>query len=96
LGTFERKLPLQEQIDNQAYKIGGRKRTRVRYTDVYALGFVYKNIAIYVPREEGLYKFFLTNRECDSHGPCGCKKSADEVLRFGLRELGAECRGHHA
>jgi hypothetical protein len=57
----------QRQIEEHTYKIGGKNGTRVFYTDVYARGFTYKNIAIYVPHEDGLYKFFLTYHEGDSH-----------------------------
>jgi hypothetical protein len=57
----------EKQIDDHTYHIGGKKGTRVFYTDVYARGFTYKNIAIYVPREYGLYKFFLTYHEGDPH-----------------------------
>jgi hypothetical protein len=57
----------EKTIDKHAYHIGGKKGTRVFYTDVYARGFTYKNIAVYVPREYGLYKFFLTYHEGDPH-----------------------------
>lgn len=57
----------QRQIEEHTYKIGGKNGTRVFYTDVYAKGFTYKNIAIYVPHEDGLYKFFLTYHEGDPH-----------------------------
>jgi hypothetical protein len=57
----------EKKVDEHTYKIDGKKGTRVFYTDVYARGFTYKNIAIYVPREDGLYKFFLTYHEGDPH-----------------------------
>lgn len=57
----------QKSIDEHAYKIDGTKGTRVFYTDVYAPDFVYKNIAIYVPHQDGLYKFFLTYHQGDPH-----------------------------
>jgi hypothetical protein len=55
----------EKQIDEHTYKIGGRKGTRVFYTDVYTRGFAYKNVAVYVPHEDGLYKFFLTYHQGD-------------------------------
>ncbi len=57
----------EKRMDEHTYQIGGKKGTRVFYTDVYARGFTYKNVAVYVPREDGLYKFFLTYHEGDQH-----------------------------
>jgi hypothetical protein len=57
----------EKQIDEHTYRIDGNKGTRVFYTDVYARGFAYRNIAVYLPREAGLYKFFLTYHDGDPH-----------------------------
>ena len=54
-------------IDSHTFKVDGQKATRVFYTDVYAPNFSYTNVAIYLARADGLYKFFLTYHQGDSH-----------------------------
>ena len=71
-----------EKVDEHTYKIDGKKGTRVFYTDVYARGFTYENIAIYVPRGYGLYKFFLTYHEGDPH-----EKAFNEDFEHILRSV---------
>jgi len=55
------------EIDRHAFRIDGHDGTRVSYTDVYAPGFAYENIAIYLPQKDGIYKFFLTYHQGDPH-----------------------------
>jgi hypothetical protein len=54
-----------KRLEDRPYKINGKNGMRVLYTDRYTRGFTYKNVAVYVPQEDGLYKFFLTYHDGD-------------------------------
>jgi hypothetical protein len=68
------------EVDRHAFRIDGHDGTRVFYTDVYASGFAYENIAIYLTQGDGLYKFFLTYHQGDPHAK-GFHDDFDQILK---------------